>query len=139
MKKTQEFVSFTFDEFRLLNVSFSVNVDFDFENDVKINPHISRKSEYDEKKRILISYVKVSLTGDEAPFAFTVEGAGQLVHGRQEHAVQLGVQRAVAAAVEVPVAVDLLRPEHPDRALAVHRHAGPPYVQAGTGHLHRRR
>ena len=103
MKKTQEFVNFTFDEFRLLNVSFSVNVDFDFENDVKINPHISRKSEYDEKKRILISYVKVSLTGDEAPFAFTVEGAGHFTFEKKPVKKQLdAVSKINAPAIIYP-------------------------------------
>jgi len=103
MKKAQELVNFTFDEFRLLNVSFSVNVDFNFENDAKINPHISRKSEYDDKKRILISYVKVSLTGDEVPFVFTVEGAGHFTFEKKPAKKQLdSISRINAPAIIYP-------------------------------------
>ena len=64
----------SFDNFRINNISFSINEEFSGKKTIPINTQISLAHRYDKKK--LEVRLKVSSTQEDIPFFFNVEGEG---------------------------------------------------------------
>ena len=71
--------SMSFDHFRLLNLSFSVNEGFKEKEPVPINTQISLANKYDKRKKVLLIRLKASLTTGKVPFFFEIESEGRFV------------------------------------------------------------
>lgn len=69
----------SFDGFRLLNLSFSINKGFEQKKGISVNPEIALAHHYEQKERAVKVRIKVSLVKGNTPFFFEVESEGKFV------------------------------------------------------------
>lgn len=69
----------SFDGFRLLNLSFSINKGFNQKKGMRINPEIALAHHYEPKEKTVKVRIKVSLAEENIPFFFEVESEGKFV------------------------------------------------------------
>ncbi|MFZ3073409.1 MAG: protein-export chaperone SecB [Thermodesulfobacteriota bacterium] len=67
----------SFDDFRLMSLSFSLNAGFKKKEPTPIKTQISLAHKFDKKSRVLLIRLKVSLIKGEVPFFFEVESVGR--------------------------------------------------------------
>jgi|SRR3989304_5720699 len=70
-------IKISFEDFRILNLSFSVNSKFEAKGQaIEINPQIAIAKDYDSDKRTLVVRLRVSLIAGDVPFFFDLESIG---------------------------------------------------------------
>lgn len=70
-------VKISFEDFRILNLSFSVNPKFEVKGQtIEINPQIAIAKDYDSDKKTLIVRLRISLITGDVPFFFDLESVG---------------------------------------------------------------
>lgn len=67
----------SFEDFRILNLSFSVNQNFKAKGEaIEINPQIAIAKNYNADKKTLIVRLRISLITGDVPFYFDLESVG---------------------------------------------------------------
>lgn len=70
-------IKISFEDFRILNLSFSVNPKFVAKGQaIEINPQIAIAKDYNSDKKTLIVRLRVSLIAGDVPFFFDLESIG---------------------------------------------------------------
>lgn len=70
-------IKISFEDFRILSLSFSVNQKFEFKGQaIEINPQIAIAKDYNSDKKTLIVRLRVSLITGDVPFFFDLESVG---------------------------------------------------------------
>lgn len=69
-------VSMTFEDFKILSWSFSMNREFNGSEDVRIIPELSSNFDFLEEQKILRVFLKISQTSKDVPYFFEVEAGG---------------------------------------------------------------
>ncbi|MBI3585255.1 MAG: protein-export chaperone SecB [Nitrospinae bacterium] len=69
----------SFVDFRILNISFSINKGFKGRKHLTINPQIALAHKYEKKEKTLMVRLKISLTKGEIPFIFEIESEGRFI------------------------------------------------------------
>lgn len=76
---TQKDFQMAFESFRILNLSFAINYNFERDKAIKMNPEIAVANKFDKKNKTLDICVKVSMNDGNMPFSFDVIGEGRFV------------------------------------------------------------
>ncbi|MBI5588365.1 MAG: protein-export chaperone SecB [Deltaproteobacteria bacterium] len=66
----------SFDNFKLLSISFATNKDFDKGKDVEINTEISSAYKFIKEKKCLSIKIRITLNQGNSPFYFDIESEG---------------------------------------------------------------
>lgn len=70
-------IKISFEDFRIFNLSFSVNPKFVTKGQaIEINPRIAVAKDYNSKKNTLLVRLRVSLVEGDVPFFFDLESVG---------------------------------------------------------------
>ncbi len=68
--------SFSFEDFKLLEVSFKVNRKFDPEKQIELNSNLTIRHEWADKDNILKVFIRIEFSGEECPLLLSIEGGG---------------------------------------------------------------
>jgi preprotein translocase subunit SecB len=76
---SQKDFQMAFESFRIVNLSFAINSNFEQDKAINMNPEIAVANMYDKQNKTLNIRVKVSLSEGNMPFSFDVVGEGRFV------------------------------------------------------------